>query len=163
MYWFTFAVSIIIIYKILDNFNDISQWFKKHPQKDKDLYLNCTKSIDTLWNPHHQISILKSIWQATQRQLFIQSTLNQTVMLGVIDFCREKFTLRIGWINKFETHHTLIFHIVNPVLVKVFHFELHTLDTATQHLWGYRFGYELLMLNGLLTFLGLWLTKRRIL
>jgi len=39
----------------------------------------------------------------------------------------------------------------------------YALDTATQHLWGYRFGYELLMLNGLLTFLGLWLTKRRIL
>ena len=37
----------------------------------------------------------------------------------------------------------------------------YALDTATQHLWGYKFGYELLMLNGLLTFLGLWLTKRR--
>ena len=36
----------------------------------------------------------------------------------------------------------------------------YALDTATQHLWGYRFGYELLMLNGLLTFLGLWITKR---
>ena len=30
------------------------------------------------------------------------------------------------------------------------------LDAAAQHLWGYRFGYELLMLNGLLTFLGLY-------
>ena len=37
----------------------------------------------------------------------------------------------------------------------------YALNTATQHLWGYKFGYELLMLNGLLTFLGLWLTKRR--
>ena len=27
--------------------------------------------------------------------------------------------------------------------------------------WGYTFGYELLMLNGLLTFLGLWLTGCR--
>ena len=44
--------------------------------------------------------------------------------------------------------------IVSPIIC-------YTLDTATQHLWGYRFGYELLMLNGLLTFLGLWLTKRR--
>ena len=26
-YWFTFAVAIIIIYKILDNFNDIGVWF----------------------------------------------------------------------------------------------------------------------------------------
>ena len=35
----------------------------------------------------------------------------------------------------------------------------YTLDTATQHIWNYRFGYELLMLNGLLTFIGLWLTS----
>ena len=32
------------------------------------------------------------------------------------------------------------------------------IDTLTNQLTGYRFGYELLMLNGLLTFLGLWLT-----
>ena len=37
------------------------------------------------------------------------------------------------------------------------------LDVMAHWLWDYRFGYELLMLNGLLTFLGLWLTKRRIL
>ena len=35
------------------------------------------------------------------------------------------------------------------------------LDMMAQTLWGYRFGYELLMLNGLLTFLGFWLTKQR--
>ena len=35
----------------------------------------------------------------------------------------------------------------------------YALDVATQHLWAYRFGYELLMLNGLLTFAGLWLTQ----
>ena len=34
------------------------------------------------------------------------------------------------------------------------------LDTIAQHLWGYRFGYELLMLNGLLTFLGLFASRR---
>ena len=34
----------------------------------------------------------------------------------------------------------------------------YALDTMTQYLWNYRFGYELLMLNGLLTFIGLWLT-----
>ena len=31
------------------------------------------------------------------------------------------------------------------------------IDTLTYQLTGYRFGYELLMLNGLLTFCGLWL------
>ena len=34
----------------------------------------------------------------------------------------------------------------------------YALDLATQYFWDYRFGYELLMLNGLLTFCGLWLT-----
>ena len=33
----------------------------------------------------------------------------------------------------------------------------YALDAFTTHRWGYHFGYELLMLNGLLTFLGLWL------
>ena len=35
----------------------------------------------------------------------------------------------------------------------------YALDTTTQHLWDYHFGYELLMLNGLLTFLGLWFSS----
>ena len=35
------------------------------------------------------------------------------------------------------------------------------LDTATQHLWNYHFGYELLMLNGALTFIGLWLSAKK--
>ena len=37
----------------------------------------------------------------------------------------------------------------------------YALDTATQYLWAYHFGYELLMLNGLLTFVGLWLTSAK--
>ena len=39
----------------------ISRWFKKHPIKNEEVYLNCVSSIDNLWNPHHQINILKSI------------------------------------------------------------------------------------------------------
>ena len=38
----------------------------------------------------------------------------------------------------------------------------YALDTITQHLWGYHFGYELLMLNGLFTFLGLSIKNARI-
>jgi hypothetical protein len=37
----------------------------------------------------------------------------------------------------------------------------YALDSATQYIWDYRFGYELLMLNGLLTFVGLWLTAEK--
>jgi Na+/proline symporter len=33
------------------------------------------------------------------------------------------------------------------------------IDTLTTNLTGYKFGYELLMLNGLLTFIGLWMLK----
>ena len=35
----------------------------------------------------------------------------------------------------------------------------YALDNAAQHFLDYRFGYELLMLNGLLTFAGLWLSS----
>ena len=35
------------------------------------------------------------------------------------------------------------------------------LDSLSQYLYAYHFGYELLMFNGLFTFLGLWLTSRK--
>ena len=44
--------------------------------------------------------------------------------------------------------------IISPLLC-------YFLDLIAQHLWGYRFGYELLMLNGLLTFAGLWVSSLR--
>jgi Na+/proline symporter len=44
--------------------------------------------------------------------------------------------------------------IISPLLC-------YLLDLTAQHLWGYRFGYELLMLNGLLTFAGLWVSSLR--
>ena len=42
--------------------------------------------------------------------------------------------------------------IASPILCYV-------LESATKYLFDYQFGYELLMLNGLLTFVGLWLSK----
>ena len=36
----------------------------------------------------------------------------------------------------------------------------YTIDTLMQQFTGYQFGYELLMLNGLLTFTGLWISSR---
>jgi Na+/proline symporter len=38
----------------------------------------------------------------------------------------------------------------------------YALDATNQHLWNYHFGYELLMLNGLLTFLGLLLSSKEL-
>ena len=43
--------------------------------------------------------------------------------------------------------------IVSPLLC-------YALDMVTQRLWDYHFGYELLMLNGLLTFAGLYFTRK---
>lgn len=37
----------------------------------------------------------------------------------------------------------------------------YALDMVAQHVWGYRFGYELLMINGALTFAGLWASKAK--
>jgi Na+/proline symporter len=36
----------------------------------------------------------------------------------------------------------------------------YALDMVAQRVWGYHFGYELLMLNGLLTFIGLYFTRK---
>ena len=58
-----------------------------------------------------------------------------------------------GLFTKKQPHDALVPYIciLSPLLC-------YGLDALTQHLWHYRFGYELLMLNGLLTFLGLWLS-----
>ena len=59
-----------------------------------------------------------------------------------------------GLFTRRQPHDALVplICIASPLLCYV-------LDTATQHLWDYHFGYELLMLNGLLTFTGLWLSS----
>ena len=48
-----------------------------------------------------------------------------------------------------------------PIVCIASPFICYAVDSLSQSFWGYRFGYELLMLNGLLTFAGLWLTSRR--
>ena len=37
------------------------------------------------------------------------------------------------------------------------------IDTMTSHLTGYKFGYELLLLNGMITFAGLWMSGKYVL
>ena len=58
-----------------------------------------------------------------------------------------------GLLTKRKTNDRLVpwLAVASPLLC-------YGLDQLAQHLWNYRFGYELLMLNGLLTFVGLWLT-----
>lgn len=46
------------------------------------------------------------------------------------------------------------FAILSPILC-------YALDVLAQQLWGYHFGYELLMLNGALTFVGLYVTRKK--
>jgi len=60
-----------------------------------------------------------------------------------------------GMLTKRPTSDRMVPYIcvVSPIIC-------YLLDMLVGEFSGYRFGYELLMLNGLLTFLGLWLTKR---
>lgn len=46
------------------------------------------------------------------------------------------------------------FAILSPILC-------YALDVLVQQLWGYHFGYELLMLNGAFTFAGLYVTRKK--
>lgn len=46
------------------------------------------------------------------------------------------------------------FAILSPILC-------YALDVLAQQLWGYHFGYELLMLNGVFTFAGLYVTRKK--
>lgn len=46
------------------------------------------------------------------------------------------------------------FAILSPILC-------YALDVLAQQLWGYHFGYELLILNGALTFAGLYVTRKK--
>lgn len=64
-------------------------------------------------------------------------------MFGFVLFVRREVTDRL----------VPYIAVASPMLCYV-------IDTVTTSLTGYRFGYELLMLNGLLTFLGLWVTGR---
>ena len=48
-------------------------------------------------------------------------------------------------------------HGVVPVIAVASPLVCYLIDQLTTALTGYRFGYELLMLNGALTFLALWL------
>lgn len=39
----------------------ISKWFKNHPNDRESIRQSCYEEIDTKWNPHNQISILKTV------------------------------------------------------------------------------------------------------
>jgi len=44
--------------------------------------------------------------------------------------------------------------IASPVICAV-------LDYSSKNIWGFSFGYELLMINGFITFAGLWLFRKK--
>jgi hypothetical protein len=61
-----------------------------------------------------------------------------------------------GLFSKLKTNDRYVPYIaiLSPILCAM-------LDYFSQHYWGYSFGYELLMLNGLLTFIGMWLFRKK--
>ena len=62
-----------------------------------------------------------------------------------------------GLLSKREVNDRLVPYVA--VLSPIICFAL---DTIASLLWNYKFGYELLMLNGVLTFIGLMLTKLKL-
>jgi len=67
-------------------------------------------------------------------------------LLGLFAFgLLTKWQVRDGWVP--------VVAMASPILC-------HVIDSMTFHLTGYKFGYELLMLNGCITFLGLWLLRK---
>lgn len=66
-------------------------------------------------------------------------------LLGLFAFCMlTKKQIRNKWVPYVS--------IASPVIC-------YAIDAATLHLTGYKFGYEILLLNGLLTFIGLWAVR----
>ena len=66
-------------------------------------------------------------------------------LLGLFAFCMlTKKQIRNKWVPYVS--------IASPVIC-------YTIDAATLYLTGYKFGYEILLLNGLLTFIGLWVIR----
>lgn len=58
-----------------------------------------------------------------------------------------------AYVYKKEVRGTLGIAVASPLLC-------YALDTLCTTVWNYKFGYELLMLNGMLTFAGLWVSYR---
>ena len=66
-------------------------------------------------------------------------------LLGLFAFCMlTKKQIRNKWVPYVS--------IASPVIC-------YAIDAATLHLTGYKFGYEILLLNGLLSFIGLWVIR----
>ena len=66
-------------------------------------------------------------------------------LLGLFAFCMlTKKQIRNKWVPYVS--------IASPVIC-------YAIDAATLYLTGYKFGYEILLLNGLLTFIGLWVIR----
>jgi len=66
-------------------------------------------------------------------------------LLGLFAFCMlTKKQIRNKWVPYVS--------IASPLIC-------YAIDAATLHLTGYKFGYEILLLNGLLTFIGLWVIR----
>lgn len=68
-------------------------------------------------------------------------------LLGLFAFgLFTKYQVTDRWVSYFA--------ILSPILC-------YALNALAQQLWGYHFGYELLMLNGALTFAGLYVTRKK--
>ncbi|MBR2241571.1 MAG: AI-2E family transporter [Clostridia bacterium] len=122
-YWFTFATAIILIYKTLDNFNDIGNWFKNFlhivmpfiigiiiayilytPARNVERLLQKAKKLKFLQNKARSISVIIVYIIALLILVLIINYLIPIVSASIIDF-----------VNHFQDYYNIINDKINSL------------------------------------------------
>nr|MBP7359122.1 sodium:solute symporter [Prevotella sp.] len=105
---------------------------------------------------HLMISVLFIIF------ILLFKTINSKSMIDVIYIlCSYTYgpllgLFAFGLLTKYKVRDNLV-----PVVALLSPLICYIINIFSSKFWGYEFGYELLMLNGLLTFLGLYLLRKK--
>lgn len=122
-YWFTFATAIILIYKTLDNFNEIGNWFKNFlhivmpfiigiiiayilytPARNVERLLQKAKKLKFLQNKARSISVIIVYIIALLILVLIINYLIPIVSASIIDF-----------VNHFQDYYNIINDKINSL------------------------------------------------
>ena len=122
-YWFTFAVSIILIYKTLDNFNEIGDWFKNFlhivmpfiigiilayilyvPARNIEKLLRKIKKVKLIQNKARTMSVIIVYLLALIVLIIVINYLVPIVSASIIDF-----------INHFQEYYNIITDKINDL------------------------------------------------
>lgn len=122
-YWFTFATAIILIYKTLDNFNEIGNWFKNFlhivmpfiigiiiayilytPARNVERLLQKAKKVKFLQNKARSISVIIVYIIALLILVLIINYLIPIVSASIVDF-----------VNHFQDYYNIINDKINSL------------------------------------------------